>query len=98
MYVKLIGFNYLVCSESGGNPCLFILHTSSFHISQAECFFSLKRRYFSLWDDEIERKFFVFLNLYRTPCDQCIIKVDGAHYEFWSSFPYVSDDSGIVRT
>lgn len=39
VYVKLIGFNYLVCSESGGNPCLFILHTSSFHISQAECFF-----------------------------------------------------------
>lgn len=96
MYVKLIGVNYV--------PNQGEIHVYSFctprHFTSVKqsAFFSLKRRYFSLWDDEIERKFFVFLNLYRTPCDQCIIKVDGAHYEFWSSFPSVSDDSGIVRT
>lgn len=98
MYVKLIGFNYLVCSESGEIHVYSFCTPRHFTSVKQSAFFSLKRRYFSLWDDEIERKFFVFLNLYRTPCDQCIIKVDGAHYEFWSSFPSVSDDSGIVRT
>lgn len=96
MYVKLIGFNYV---PNQGKIHVYPFCTPRHFTSvKQSAFFSLKRRYFSLWDDEIERKFFVFLNLYRTPCDQCIIKVDGARYEFWSSFPSDSDDSGIVRT
>lgn len=96
MYVKLVGFNYV--PNQGEIPVYPFCTPRHFTSVKQSAFFSLKRRYFSLWDDEIERKFFVFLNLYRTPCDQCIIEVDGAHYEFWSSFPSVSDDSGIVRT